>query len=227
MRTWFNLICLDPATILGEKIIYFHDLVLIILILILTLLLYLILFISIKFYLNREIIHGHLIEIIWTIIPIFLLLFLAFPSLRNLYYRDEIVDPVITIKAVGHQWYWSYEYSDLKILDFDSYILDEETINLNNFFRLLDVDNRIVVPYDIDLRLLVISEDVIHSWAVPRLGIKVDAVPGRINQLTIRLNRLGLFYGQCSEICGVNHRFIPIVVECTSWKNFINWYNKK
>jgi len=147
------------------------------------------------------------------------LIFLAIPSLKILYLTDELNFPIISVKVVGHQWYWSYEYNDFNNLEFDSFILKD----LNNRYRLLDVDNRLVLPLNNQIRFLVNSLDVIHSFAIPSLGIKVDAVPGRINQVRILINRPGLYYGQCSEICGVNHRFIPIVIERTNLKNFFNW----
>lgn len=149
-------------------------------------------------------------------------MFLAIPSLKILYLTDEINHPILSIKVLGHQWYWRYEYNDFKNLEFDSFIIKFE----NNEFRLLDVDNRLILPIKNQIRLLVNSLDVIHSFAIPRLGLKVDAVPGRINQISICINRPGLYYGQCSEICGVNHRFIPIVIERTRLVNFLDWIKK-
>lgn len=153
------------------------------------------------------------------------MIFIALPSLRLIYILDEINNPAITVKIIGHQWYWSYEYSDFKNLEFDSYIIP--TTEINNFnFRLLDVDNRIITPFKTQVRILVSSTDVIHSWTIPSLGVKIDASPGRLNQSTFYINRSGLFYGQCSEICGANHRFIPIVIESISPSFFIKWINK-
>lgn len=165
---------------------------------------------------------GQLIEVIWTVVPIFILIFIAFPSLKILYLTDEINNPIISIKVVGHQWYWSYEYDDFGILNFDSFILDKNNFDYSNF-RLLDVDNRLVLPINNQIRFLVSSLDVIHSFALPSLGVKIDAVPGRINQIRSLINRPGLYYGQCSEICGVNHRFIPIVIESVDIEKFIRW----
>lgn len=163
-----------------------------------------------------------MIEIIWTIIPAIVLIFIALPSLRLLYLLDEIRIPSITLKTIGHQWYWSYEYSDFINIEFDSYIIPVNDININNF-RLLDVDNRIVLPINLKIRILISAADVIHSWTVPSLGVKVDGTPGRLNQTNFLINRPGLFFGQCSEICGANHSFIPIVIESVSLKFFINW----
>ena len=168
-----------------------------------------------------------LIELIWTITPALILIAIAFPSFRLLYLLDEVISPTITIKVVGHQWYWSYEYSDYvnesgESIEFDSYMLPESDLELGQF-RLLDVDNKVIVPVDTHIRLIVTGADVIHSWAVPSLGIKIDAVPGRLNQTSILAERPGLFYGQCSEICGVWHGFMPIAVEAVSVQDYLTW----
>ena len=168
-----------------------------------------------------------LIELIWTITPALVLIAIAFPSFRLLYLLDEVISPTITIKVVGHQWYWSYEYSDYvnesgESIEFDSYMLPESDLELGQF-RLLDVDNKVIVPVDTHIRLIVTGADVIHSWAVPSLGIKIDAVPGRLNQTSILAERPGLFYGQCSEICGVWHGFMPIAVEAVSVQDYLTW----
>lgn len=148
------------------------------------------------------------------------------PSLRLIYILDEINNPLVTVKAIGHQWYWSYEYSDFKNIEFDSYITPIREMKPFNF-RLLDVDNRIVIPFETQIRIIVTAADVIHSWTVPSLGVKIDATPGRLNQAGFTLRRPGLFYGQCSEICGANHRFIPIVIERIPSKYFVQWVNKR
>jgi len=151
---------------------------------------------------------------------------IAIPSFALLYSLDEVINPSMTLKVIGHQWYWSYEYSDSSnpknILNFDSYMKSEEDLTLGNF-RLLEVDNRIVLPIKIHIRLLVTAADVLHSWAVPSLGIKVDACPGRLNQVFLFLKREGVFYGQCSEICGINHGFMPIVVQGVKIDKFISY----
>lgn len=174
--------------------------------------------------------HHTTVELIWTIIPSIVLYLIAVPSFLLLYSMDEIIDPTITLKAIGHQWYWSYEYSDYKInfetLAFDSYMLPEDELALGQL-RLLDVDNPIVLPVNTHVRLIVTAADVLHCWAVPSLGVKVDAVPGRLNQGSIYLKRLGTFYGQCSEICGVNHGFMPIVVKSVKLDDYINWILNK
>ena len=170
-----------------------------------------------------------LIELIWTITPALILIAIAFPSFRLLYLLDEVISPTITIKVVGHQWYWSYEYSDYvnesgESIEFDSYMIPESDLELGQF-RLLDVDNNVIVPVDTHIRLIVTGADVIHSWAVPSLGIKIDAVPGRLNQTSILAERTGVFYGQCSEICGVWHGFMPIAVEAVSVQDYLAWIN--
>ena len=171
--------------------------------------------------------HGTLIELIWTITPAFILIAIAFPSFRLLYLLDEVISPTITIKVAGHQWYWSYEYSDYiteegEAIEFDSYMVPDSDLELGQF-RLLDVDNRVVVPTDTHIRLIVTGADVIHSFAVPSLGLKIDAVPGRLNQTSMLAERTGLFYGQCSEICGVYHGFMPIVIEAVPVQEYLAW----
>lgn len=152
------------------------------------------------------------------------LLIIAIPSLKILYLTEETYSPDLTIKAIGHQWYWHYELSDYNDISIESYIIKTNKDNLSQF-RLLDVDNRLIIPYNTRIRVLTSSVDVIHSWTVPALGIKIDATPGRINQTFIFIIRPGIFFGQCSEICGLNHRFIPIIIESTSIQLFINWIN--
>lgn len=162
------------------------------------------------------------LELFWTIVPAFVLIFIGLPSIRLLYLLDEVYKPSITIKTIGHQWYWSYEYSDFLNLEFDAYIIPTNELREKNF-RLLDVDNRTIVPVNTQIRTLITAADVLHSWTVPSLGVKADAVPGRLNQVNFLTNRPGLFFGQCSEICGANHRFIPISIERVPSKIFIKW----
>lgn len=173
---------------------------------------------------NKYLFEGTLIEIIWTLIPAGVLVFIAFPSLKLLYLMDEVIDPALTIKAIGHQWYWSYEYSDYgpETIEFDSYMVPTSDLNSGDL-RLLEVDNRLVVPIQTQVRVLVTGADVLHSFAVPSLSVKIDAVPGRLNHTSFFVKRPGIFYGQCSEICGANHSFMPIVVEAVSLEKYINW----
>ncbi|BEI31803.1 cytochrome c oxidase subunit 2 (mitochondrion) [Bryopsis sp. KO-2023] len=179
----------------------------------------------------EKIIHGTTIEIAWTIAPSIILVLIAIPSFALLYSLDEIVDPAITIKAIGHQWYWSYEYSDYTGPDsqniaFDSYMVPEEDLELGQL-RLLEVDQRVVVPVNTHIRVIVTAADVLHSWALPSCGTKIDAVPGRLNQVSMFIRREGVFYGQCSEICGANHAFMPIVVEAVPLDNYTQWIANK
>jgi cytochrome c oxidase subunit II len=171
--------------------------------------------------------HGIFIEVAWTVAPSLILLVIALPSFGLLYSMDEITDPRVTFKAVGHQWYWSYEYSDYAEEDedsiaFDSYMIPEDELELGEL-RLLEVDNRVVLPLKTPIRVIITSSDVLHSWAVPSLGVKCDAVPGRLNQISMFIDREGVFYGQCSELCGANHGFMPIVVEAVTSDEYASW----
>lgn len=165
-------------------------------------------------------VEGKLIEFIWTLLPAFILIAIAIPSFKLLYWMDEVVDPVLTIKVIGKQWYWDVEYGD--IVNYSSYMVPTEELEEGRY-RLLEVDNRIVVPINKKIRVIVTSGDVIHSWAIPSLGIKTDAIPGRLNQTSMTLNREGVFYGQCSELCGVGHSFMPIVIEGVKTEKYIEW----
>lgn len=225
MATWSNLGLQNRASPLIEQLTFFHDHALLILVIITIIVGYLIFILFFNVYTNRFLLHGQTIEIIWTILPAIILLFIALPSLRLLYLLDEINEPSITLKSIGHQWYWSYEYSDFINIEFDSYIIPTNELPTEGF-RLLDVDNRVVLPINSQIRILVTAADVIHSWTVPALGVKVDGTPGRLNQTNFIINRPGLFYGQCSEICGANHRFIPIVIERIPTNYFIKWITK-
>lgn len=211
MATWANLNLQNRSSPLIEQLIFFHDHTLLILTIITVLVAYVISALFFNTFTNRYLLEGQTIEVIWTILPAITLIFIALPSLRLLYLLDESLEPLITLKTIGHQWYWSYEYIDFKKnIEFDSYIVPLDNLNT---FRLLDVDNRTTLPITTQIRTLVTATDVIHSWTVPALGVKTDATPGRLNQIRFWLSRPGIFYGQCSEICGANHSFIPIVIE--------------
>nr|AMW67997.1 cytochrome c oxidase subunit II [Inocellia fujiana] len=222
MNTWNNYLLLDAQSPLMEQLIFFHDHTLLILIMITILVSYLMSSLYFNKYINRFLLEGQLIELIWTILPAITLIFIALPSLRLLYLMDELNNPLITLKSIGHQWYWSYEYTDFLKNSFDSYMIQVNNLTKTSF-RLLDVDNNVVLPFMAQIRLLTSATDVIHSWTVPSLGVKIDATPGRLNQTNFFMNQPGLFFGQCSEICGANHSFMPIVIESTSLKNFLNW----
>jgi len=164
----------------------------------------------------------HELEITWTILPGIVLILLALPSLRLLYLIEEATNPLLVIKIIGHQWYWSYDYSIANDLEFDSFIIPTNELSPGDL-RLLEVDNRIVLPWRLESRLLVTSADVLHSWTIPSAGVKADAVPGRLNQMILTPIKPGVFYGQCSEICGANHSFIPIAMEVIHPLKWIKW----
>nr|YP_009142019.1 cytochrome c oxidase subunit II [Odontobutis yaluensis]AIX03582.1 cytochrome c oxidase subunit II [Odontobutis yaluensis]AIZ76656.1 cytochrome c oxidase subunit II [Odontobutis yaluensis] len=212
----------DAASPVMEELLHFHDHALMIVFLISALVLYIIVAMVTTKLTNKNILDSQEIEIIWTILPAIILILIALPSLRILYLMDEINDPHLTIKAMGHQWYWSYEYTDYESLGFDSYMIPTQDLTPGQF-RLLEADHRMVIPTESPIRVLVSAEDVLHSWAVPALGVKMDAVPGRLNQTAFIASRPGVFFGQCSEICGANHSFMPIVVEAVPLKHFENW----
>lgn len=179
-------------------------------------------------FINKNLLEIQMVERIWTVFPALILVQIALPSLLLLYILDESIDSSLTLKAIGHQWYWRYEYSDFwfsgkqSFLEFDSYMIPR-TEGETNIFRLLDTDNHTIIPFKTHVRILISSADVLHAWSVPSLGVKADAVPGRINQVKFISQRPGIFFGQCSEICGANHSFMPIVIESISGKAFINW----
>nr|AQP27055.1 cytochrome c oxidase subunit 2 [Odontotermes sp. BDIT086] len=223
MATWLNLSLQDSASPIMEQLIFFHDHALMIMLMIITTVMYTMISIMQNKQTSRYILEGQMIETLWTIAPAIILVFIAMPSLRLLYLMDEVHNPTLTLKAVGHQWYWSYEYSDFTKLEFDSYMTQEQQ---ENTFRLLDTDNRIVLPVNSPTRMIVTAADVLHSWTVPSLGVKTDATPGRLNQVSFSINRPGVLYGQCSEICGANHSFMPITIESVTTNKFINWISK-
>nr|AWV83265.1 cytochrome oxidase subunit II [Kosemia yezoensis] len=222
MSNWSYVNMQDAMSPLMEQLMFFHDHVLIILVMTTIIVAYMMVMLLMNKIINRLLLEGQVIEFIWTLLPAMTLIFIALPSLRLLYMLDEINNPLLTLKIIGHQWYWSYEYSDFYDVEFDSYMKSMVDMEKNEF-RLLDVDNRVILPFNIQIRLLITSFDVIHSWAMPSMSLKVDAVPGRLNQMGMLISRPGMSYGQCSEICGTNHSFMPIVIESISMKMFINW----
>nr|QPN52507.1 cytochrome c oxidase subunit II [Lycorma delicatula] len=169
---------------------------------------------------NNMLTENQLMETIWTTMPAIILIFIAIPSIKTLYLMEEVIKPSITIKTIGHQWYWSYEYSDSKKMEFESYMKPQTELPS---FRLIEVDNRMVIPFSTQIRMIVSSSDVIHSWTIPSMGVKMDAIPGRLNQISLMTKNPGVFFGQCSEICGMNHSFMPITMESINMKSFIKW----
>jgi len=217
MSNFLNLNFQNSNSMVIDLIIIFHDYLIIILILITAVVGYF-LYVTIgNSFTTSHLKEQQQLEILWTIVPSLILLGILFPSIKILYLIEES-SPSLSFKATGHQWFWSYEYFDLKNKEFDAFI-----IKIPNTFRLLDVDRRIVIPYSVSTRILTTSTDVIHSWTIPRLLVKSDAVPGRINQINFLISRPGLYYGQCSEICGANHSFIPIILESVKNGNFISF----
>lgn len=229
----------DPATPVAEGILHFHHELMLVILFVVVFVTWMLGRAVYHFHHEKNpkssgVVHGTVIEIVWTIIPAVILMIIAVPSFGLLYSVDEVVDPSLTVKVVGHQWYWSYEYSDYVadlseeegVLAFDSYMLPEDELKTGDL-RLLEVDNRMVLPVDTHIRLVVTAADVLHSWAVPSFGVKMDACPGRLNQASLFVERPGVYYGQCSEICGVNHGFMPIAVEVVSMKDYLAWVYSK
>nr|YP_010362073.1 cytochrome c oxidase subunit II [Agriotes fuscicollis]UNQ87633.1 cytochrome c oxidase subunit II [Agriotes fuscicollis] len=222
MATWLDINLQDAASPLMEQLTFFHDHTMMILVMITLIVSYVMVMLFKNKFTYRFLLEGQTIELLWTAAPAITLVFIALPSLRLLYLLEENISPSVTIKTMGHQWYWSYEYSDFKSIEFDSYMISPADQKAYNF-RLLDVDNRLPIPFKAQIRFLVSSTDVIHSWTVPAMGVKIDANPGRLNQTSFSMSRPGVFFGQCSEICGTNHSFMPIVIESISTSAFINW----
>jgi cytochrome c oxidase subunit 2 len=166
--------------------------------------------------------HNTILEIAWTAVPVLILVVIAIPSFKLLYYMDVVPETELTIKATGHQWYWSYAYPDNGNFTFDAYMIADADLQPGQL-RLLETDNRVVVPVGANVRIQTTADDVLHSWAVPQFGIKIDAVPGHLNEMWINVERPGTYYGQCSELCGVNHGFMPIVVEAMPKDRFEAW----
>ena len=166
--------------------------------------------------------HHTLLEIAWTALPVLILVVIAIPSFKLLYFMDRVQEPEMTIKAVGHQWYWSYEYPDDGEFTFDAYLVADEDLQEGQP-RLLATDNAVVLPVETDIRVLITATDVLHAWAVPAFGVKTDAVPGRVNETWVRIEEPGMYYGQCSELCGDFHGFMPIMVRAVSKEEFEAW----
>lgn len=222
MSSWGQLNLLDPGSIIQREILLFHDHALIIISGIFTLVSIIGLLLLRSTFSTRSVHEAQLLEIFWTILPAGLLIMLALPSLRLLYILDEQPqNRGNTLKSIGHQWYWRYEIPYLGNKTFDSYITTTADISTGDY-RLLEVDNRVIIPANIDTSAITTSADVIHAWALPSLGVKMDSVPGRLNIININPIISGVFYGQCSEICGANHAFMPIVVEAVPPQVYIS-----
>jgi len=223
----YGCVIQDPATNYLEWMVNFYDLLMADLVLIVILVLFLIasLLIDPTHHKNANTYFSHSqnLEIFWTIAPALILLSIAYPSFNLLYSLDDLTDPVLTIKIVGHQWYWSYEFLDLdfQAREFDAYMVPTEDLVLGEF-RTLTTDNQLTLPQSVPIKLLITSADVLHSWTVPSFGVKVDACPGRLSETSLYVKRPGLYFGQCSEICGVNHAFMPIMVKINSVDEWVS-----
>ncbi|MDA1197796.1 MAG: cytochrome c oxidase subunit II [Proteobacteria bacterium] len=217
----------DSASKGMETIVWFHDYMLLPTITaIMVFVLFLILYVCIKFRASKNKIasttsHNATVEVLWTLIPCLILIVLAVPSFKLLYEQDTIPKVDVTIKAVGYQWYWGYEYPDEKI-GFDSYMIEEKDLKPNQP-RLLTVDNEIYVPVNKVVRVMITANDVLHAWALPSFGVKRDAVPGRINETWFKAEKTGTYYGQCSELCGIKHAFMPITVNVVTEEEYNKW----
>jgi cytochrome c oxidase subunit II len=216
----------DPASSVMTELVKFHDFLLYITIGIVVFVLTLMAYVCIRFSKKNNPIPSKtssniLIEIVWTVVPVIILVIITVPSIRILYFAEQKINPDLTLKVIGHQWYWQYEYPEHNVF-FDSYIIKDEDLKPGQL-RLFEVDKRVIVPVNAKVKVLLTSNDVIHSWAVPALGIKTDAVPGRVNETWFEITKPGVYYGQCSEICGVGHGFMPIAVEAVSQSEFAEW----
>jgi cytochrome c oxidase subunit 2 len=210
-----------------ERIADFHDLLLWIITVIVIFVLILLGIVIVRFNARSNptpsrTTHNTLLEIAWSVIPVVILVIIAIPSFKLLYYMDRTDEAELTLKAIGHQWYWSYEYPDHDDLTFDSLMIEDDELQEGDP-RLLATDTRVVLPVDTNIRLLITADDVLHAWAVPAFGVKMDGVPGQLNETWVRVNKEGVYYGQCSELCGVNHGFMPIAVEVVSKEAFAAW----
>ena len=205
----------------------FHDLLLVISIAIAVVVLALLLYVVWRFSEKRnptpsQTTHNTLLEVAWTILPIIILVIIAIPSFKLLFFTDRIENADLTLKAIGRQWYWSYEYPDHGNFTFDANMIQTKDLK-GDQRRLMETDNRVVLPVGKNVRLLFTASDVLHSWAVPAFGLKLDAVPGRLNETWVRVEKEGVYYGFCSELCGVNHSYMPIAVEVVSQERFDAW----
>ncbi len=221
----------EAATPVAQQIHDLHNLLLVIITAITLFVLGLLIYVVVRFNAKANptpsrTTHNTTIEVLWTVVPVLILVGIAIPSFRLLYYQDRHPAPDMTLKVTGHQWYWSYEYPDHGNIAFDSLMIPEDQLKPGQP-RLLEVDNRVVVPVDTNIRVLLTAADVLHAWAVPAFGIKTDTVPGRLNETWFRVERPGVYYGQCSELCGVNHGFMPIAVEAVSKAEFEKWVESR
>lgn len=222
---------LQPAaTVNMESIVDFHNMLLVIITLIVIVVFILLVYVVLRF--NRKansnpsnVTHNVMLEVVWTVIPVVILIIIAVPSFKILYENDRIENPDMTLKVHGYQWYWGYEYPDHDGIAFNSYMVKDEDIQPGQK-RLLSTDNVVVLPIDTNISLLVTGKDVIHAWTIPAFGVKIDAVPGRLNETWFRITKPGIYYGRCSEICGKDHAYMPIEVHAVTKEEFEAWLVK-
>ena len=215
------------ASPLAERIHDFHDMLLWIIIAIAVFVLVLLIWVIIRYNHKanpepKQFTHNVLLEVVWTLVPIVILIIIAIPSFQVLYYNDRTENPEMTLKIVGYQWYWNYEYPDYGDIAFDSYMVADEDIK-DDQVRLLSTDTQVVLPVDTDIQLLISAGDVLHSWTIPAFGVKMDAIPGRWNEAWVRINEPGIYYGQCSELCGKDHAYMPIEIKAVTKEEFKSW----
>ncbi|QQP90069.1 cytochrome c oxidase subunit II [Skermanella sp. TT6] len=215
------------ASPVKEQLTDFHNLLLVVITGITLLVLALLIYVMVRFNAKANpnptrTSHNTILEVAWTVLPVVILVVIAVPSFKVLYFMDKAENAEMTLKVIGHQWFWEYQYPDHEDLTFSSYMIPDDEIQPGQR-RLLEVDNRIVLPVDTNIRIIVTAGDVLHSWAMPSLGIKKDAIPGRLNETWARIDREGVYYGQCSEICGTNHGYMPIAIEAVSKERFAQW----
>lgn len=221
----------EPASPVAEQISHFHNILMIVLAAIALLVMVLLIYVMLRFNEKRNPVpskttHHTMLEVVWTLIPAFIVVCIMIPGAKLIYFSDRTPDAEMTIKVVGHQWYWSYEYPDHGNFAFDSRMVPTAELEPGQL-RLLEVDNRVILPVDTNIRILLTSTDVLHSWAVPAFGIKTDTVPGKLNETWVRINKEGTYYGQCSELCGIDHGFMPIAVDAVSKEKFNEWVSQK
>ena len=220
----------NPATDLMGSVVGLHNIILIVMTLVTLFVLFLLFYVSFRFSAKRNPIpstttHNTVVEVLWTAIPIVILVVLAIPSFKLLYQQEKSENYDMTVKVIGHQWYWEYEYPDHGDFYFESYMVQEQDLEEGDL-RLLTVDNPLVIPANKNIQILITAGDVLHSWAVPSMGLKTDAVPGRLNETWVNVKEPGIFRGQCSEICGSGHGFMPVVVKVLPEREFMAWANE-
>jgi len=213
-----------------ERVQGLHDLLLVIIFAIGMFVLALMIYVFVRFNARANptpsrITHNTQLEVAWSVIPIVILVVIAVPSFKLIYYSDRAVDAEMTLKAVGNQFFWTYEYPNHDDLTFDAILVEKDDLKKGDL-RLLTTDNAVVLPVNTTIRFLTTANDVIHAWAMPAFGVKIDSVPGRLNETWFRINKEGTYYGQCSELCGANHGYMPIMVKSVSKDAFAEWVEK-